>query len=140
MVPFRSVTNLLFDGAYNLTGILDWSGAGPAPLERLAVSLEFITFPGMPDEQKQVNIDFRKLVRNSLANVEGKTRQSDPVPTSKTTPSAILGTKRADIIHRCTYSFLHRALWDVRLVAELIYKDAVSWEQLVVVYGDSELY
>ncbi|OAA75680.1 Protein kinase-like domain protein [Akanthomyces lecanii RCEF 1005] len=135
MVPFRSVTNLLFDGAYNLTDVLDWSGAGTAPLERLAVSLELITFPGMPDEQKQVNTDFRKPVRNSLANVEGT------VPASKTTLSAILGTKRADIIiHRCTYSFLHRALWDVRLVAELIYKDAVSWEQLVVVYGDSELY
>ncbi|OAQ99517.1 hypothetical protein LLEC1_05571 [Akanthomyces lecanii] len=132
--------NLLFDDAFNLTGVLDWSGAGTAPVERLAVSPEFITFPGMTDEQNQVIIDFRNRVRDDLADLEAKARQADPVLISKTLVSAILGTERADIIHRCTYSFPHRALWDGRLVAELIYKDAVSWEQLVAVYGHSDVY
>ena len=131
---------LLFDDAYNLTGVLDWSGAGTAPVERLAVSPEFITFPGMTAEQNQVIVDFRTLVRDNLADLEAQARRLAPDPASKTTLSAIVGTRRADIIHRCTYSFPHRALWDGRLVAELIYKDAVSWEQLVAVFGDSDVY
>lgn len=132
--------NLLFDEAYNLTGVLDWSGASTAPVERLAVSPEFISFPGMTDEQNQVIINFRDLFRDSLADLEGKARQADPGSATTSTLSAILGTNRAETTHRCTYSFPHRALWDGRLVAELIYKDAVSWEQLVAVYGNSDVY
>lgn len=132
--------NLLFDDEYNLTGVLDWSGAGTAPLERLAVSPEFITFPGITDEENQVIIDFRNAVRDNLADLEANARKLASSSTSQTALSAILGTSRADIVHRCTYSFPHRALWDGRLVAGLIYKDKVSWEQLVAVFGDSDVY
>ncbi|KAG6071820.1 hypothetical protein E4U15_007310 [Claviceps sp. LM218 group G6] len=43
--------NLLFDDEYNLSEVVDWDGAATAPLERLAVSPEFITFPGISDEK-----------------------------------------------------------------------------------------
>ncbi|KAM3455740.1 hypothetical protein MY3296_002158 [Beauveria thailandica] len=132
--------NLLFDDDYNLTGVLDWSGAGTAPLERLAVSPEFITFPGITDEENQVIIDFTGLVRDNLGDLEARSRESASSSGSKTTLSAILGTRRAEITHRCTYSFPHRAFWDGRLVAKLLYQDAVSWGQLVAMHGGSDVY
>ncbi|KAM3460197.1 hypothetical protein NHJ6243_006131 [Beauveria neobassiana] len=132
--------NLLFDDEYNLTAVLDWSGAGTAPLERLAVTPEFITFPGITDEENQVILDFRGLVRDNLRDLEAQSRESASSSGSKTALSAILGTSRADITHRCTYSFPHRAFWDGRLVAKLLYKDTLSWEQLVTMYGGSEVY
>ncbi|KAI3337192.1 kinase-like domain-containing protein [Xylariaceae sp. AK1471] len=49
-------------------------------------------------------------------------------------------TFKADITHRCTYSLPHRALWDGRLVARLIYGDDVAWEQLVLVYEETDVY
>ncbi|EGX94776.1 Protein kinase-like domain [Cordyceps militaris CM01] len=131
--------NLLFDDEYNLTGVLDWSGAGTAPLERLAVSPEWITFPGITDEQNQVILDFREAVRDHLRHLEAQSPHLAPAG-SKTMLLAILGTRRSDITHRCTYSFPHRALWDGRLVAKLLYQDAVSWEQLVAAHGGSQVY
>jgi aminoglycoside phosphotransferase (APT) family kinase protein len=72
--------NLLFDDQYNLTGVIDWSQAATAPLERLAVSPEFITFPAIPDNENQVIVNFREATRDCLqepvnkavANITGK--------------------------------------------------------------------
>ena len=37
--------NNLFDKDFNITGIIDWSGAQTVPLERFLASPEFATFP-----------------------------------------------------------------------------------------------
>ncbi|KAG6021662.1 hypothetical protein E4U19_005548 [Claviceps sp. Clav32 group G5] len=128
--------NLLFDDEYNLTGVIDWDGAATAPLERLAVSPEFITFPGISDEKNQVILDFRATVRDCLQELVSKSEQTTPTKKKTTTLSMILGSKQADITHRCTYSRPYRAIWDGQMVAKLIYRDHVSWEQLVAAYGE----
>ncbi|KAG6161900.1 hypothetical protein E4U22_007707 [Claviceps purpurea] len=128
--------NLLFDDEYNLTGVIDWSGAATAPLERLAVSPEFITFPRISDEKNEVILDFRATVRDCLQELVSISEQTRPTKKKKTTLSMILGSKQADITHRCTYSRPYRAFWDGKMVANLIYGDHVSWEQLVAAYGD----
>ncbi|KAG6050453.1 hypothetical protein E4U39_004102 [Claviceps sp. Clav50 group G5] len=132
--------NLLFDDEYNLTGVIDWDGAATAPLERLAVSPEFITFPGISDDKNQVILDFRATVRDCLQELVSKSEQATPTKKNQTTLSMILGSKQADITHRCTYSRPYRAFWDGQMVAKLIYGDHVSWEQLVTVYGEVKYY
>jgi aminoglycoside phosphotransferase (APT) family kinase protein len=124
--------NLLFDDDYNLTGVTDWAQAQTVPLERLAVSPEFITFPAGAAEVNQKIVAFRTLVREHLQRLE-------EAEGSTGTFSNFFGTKRAEITHRCTYSRPYRALWDGRMVAGLIYGDAVTWEQLVRVYGETEI-
>lgn len=128
--------NLLFDDKYNLTGVIDWSQTATAPLERLAVSPEFITFPALPDEENQIIVNFRNATRDSLQELVNRAQRSSPVVDRKTTLSMILGSRQAEITHRCTYSRPHRALCDGRLVSSLIYRAKISWEQLVAVYGE----
>ncbi|KAG5989135.1 hypothetical protein E4U52_005892 [Claviceps spartinae] len=130
--------NLLFDDEYNLTGVVDWDGAATAPLERLAVSPEFITFPGISDEKNQVILDFRATVRDCLQELVSESDPKTSAKKKKTTLSMILGSKQADITHRCTYSCPYRAIWDGQMVAKLIYGDHVSWEQLVAAYGEND--
>ncbi|KAG5950826.1 hypothetical protein E4U57_007347 [Claviceps arundinis] len=132
--------NLLFDDEFNLTGVIDWDGAATAPLERLAVSPEFITFHGISDEKNQVILDFRATIRDCLQELVSKSEQTTPTKKKKTTLSMILGSKQADITYRCTYSRPYRAIWDGQMVAKLIYGDHVSWEQLVAAYGEIQYY
>lgn len=127
--------NLLFDDDYNLTGVIDWSNAQTVSLERLVVSPEFITFPGGTEERNEKILTFRSLIREQLRNLE----DAECLEDRTTLPSHLVGSKRADVTHRCTYSLPHRALWDGRLVARLIYGDTISWEQLVRVYGHAEI-
>lgn len=132
--------NLLFDDQYNLTGVIDWSQAATAPLERLAVSPELITFPALPDNENQIIVNFRDAIRDCLQELVNKAKQTSPIINQKTTLSMILGSKQAEITHRCTYSRPHRAVCDGRLVSTLIYGDHVSWEQLIAAYGGFKLY
>lgn len=125
--------NLLFDDDYNLKGVIDWSQAQTVPLERLVVSPEIITFPGISDEQNNDILAFISLVREHIQHLE----QKDKI--TPTLLSDFFGTKRAEVTHRCTYSLPHRALWDGRLVARLLYGNDISWEQLVRVYGEVEI-
>lgn len=125
--------NLLFDDDYNLTGVIDWSHAQTVPLERMVVSPEYVPFPAAPAE-KNANIRaFKTLIHEHLQRLE-RADSSPPVL------SDFFGTKRTEITHRSTYSLPHRALWDGRLVAKLIYGEDVSWDQLVGVYGQTGLY
>jgi isoamyl acetate esterase len=129
--------NLLFDDDYNLTGVLDWSQAQTVPLERLAVCPEFITFPGAANEVNQAVVSFKDLTYEYLRDAEatqGLAAGSGKKAT-QTSLSSFFGTTRAEITYRCTYSSAHRALWDGKMVAGLIYGDAVPWEQLVAAYG-----
>lgn len=168
--------NLLFDDEYNLTGVLDWSQAQTAPLERLAVSPEFVEGLGAvagvslaEDHKKSIaklvsNIgqslqDLRQEAR-SRESPQGDDQQSGlarkrkweadateneeyegfPDTTSQTTLADIFGTVRAEITKCCTYSNPRVALWDGRMVQRLIFGEHVSWEQMVKVFGDKELF
>ncbi|KAJ3545518.1 hypothetical protein NM208_g2473 [Fusarium decemcellulare] len=132
--------NLLFDDEYNLTGVLDWSQAATAPLERLAVSPEFITFPMLEADKNQLIVNFRDATKDALRGLETNAKPSSSTTKQKTMLSTILGSTRAEITHRCTYSRPYRAIFDGQLVAKIIYGSHVSWEQLVSVYGGIALY
>ncbi|KAF4337313.1 GDSL lipase acylhydrolase family [Fusarium beomiforme] len=54
--------NMLFDKECNLTGIIDWSSSQAAPLEQLSVCPEFVTFPGLSDEENQPIVELKNLV------------------------------------------------------------------------------
>ncbi|QPH04275.1 hypothetical protein C2857_001157 [Epichloe festucae Fl1] len=120
--------------------VIDWSQAATAPLERLAVSPELITFPALPSSENQIIIDFRDAVRDCLQELVNKAKRTSPTADHKTKLYMILGSKQAEITHRCTYSRPYRALCDGRLVSTLIYGDGVSWKQLVAAYGGVEFY
>ena len=127
--------NLLFDQEYNLTGVIDWTQAQTVPLERLTVSPEFMTFPSGSPEKNEKIARFRQLTRDFLREMENRLATE----TVQVKLSTILGTKRAEIIHKSTYSFPHRALWDGRAVSKLLFGDNVSWEQIVELFGNIEL-
>lgn len=133
--------NLLFDDDYNLKGVIDWSHAHMVPIERLAVSPEFVTAPAASEERNKKILTLKGLVREHLQHLEEEVIADDDYidGSRKTRLSEFFGTKRAEIAHRCTYSFAHRALYDGKMVAGLIYGDEVTWEQLVRVYGGLEL-
>ncbi|KAK4144484.1 kinase-like protein [Dichotomopilus funicola] len=131
--------DILFDDDYNLTGVIDWSGAQTVPLERLAVSPEFITFPAGLAEVNTSIVAFRELVREQLRLLENSRQGDEGEQIPQSTFSDLFGTRRAEITHRCTYSRPYRALWDGRMVAKLIYGIHVSWTQLVDAYGETEL-
>lgn len=129
--------NLLLDDDFNLVGVIDWSNAQTVPLERLAVTPELITFPGLSDEENRPTIEFKNLVVQSLRMEEASSEAHAPAPTPLST---FLASKRAEITHRCTYSNPRRALWDAKLVRKLIYDNKITWEQLKDVYGNIPLY
>ncbi|KAK7757136.1 hypothetical protein SLS62_000683 [Diatrype stigma] len=135
--------NLLFDADYNLTGVIDWSRAQMVPFERSAISPEFVTAPAAPEERNNKILTLRSLVREHLQHLEEAESSSSDDGSSdgspKTRLSEFFGTKKADMVYRCTYSFPYRALYDGRMVAELIYGGVVSWGQLVRVYGGQEI-
>ncbi|KAL2259403.1 hypothetical protein VTK26DRAFT_6930 [Humicola hyalothermophila] len=93
--------NLLFDEEYNLTGVIDWSEAQTVRLERLVVSPEFVTFPAGAEEKKKKILAFKELVREHLQQFEESGR--DNGQNSQPLLSQLLGSKRAEITHRCTY-------------------------------------
>jgi hypothetical protein len=111
--PYLHHGNLLFDDDYNLTGLIDWSQAQTVPVERSAISLEFVTFPAGSEEHNTKILALKNLVREHLKHLE--------------------------ISGRGTYRQPHRALWDAHLVASLIFGDHISWEQLFQVYGGMEM-
>lgn len=129
--------NLLFDDDYNLKGVIDWSHAQTVPMELLAACPEFTNAPKASDEVKKKIRDFRALARDHLQQLEKTESSASGVPS--TLLSDVFGSKRAEIVDLCTSGFPYRALWEGRYVADLIYGEHVSWEQLVRVYGDADL-
>lgn len=128
--------NLLFDNEFNLTGVLDWSNAQTAPMERLAVCPEFITFPALSDEENRPIIEFKQLVIQYLREKEEGSRTSEGNDSTSplTSLSDFLQSDRAELAYLCTYSNSRRALWDAKRAAKLMYDKTISWEQLKKVY------
>lgn len=131
--------NMLFDDDYNLTGIIDWSSAQAAPLEQLSVCPEFVTFPGLSDEENQPIVELKGLVVESIRRMEGDRETKPPLDNleldmslnENLTPfSAYMPTKSAEIIHRQYMASPRGSLWAGKMVAKLIYGQSVTWEQL----------
>ncbi|KAL6854924.1 hypothetical protein ACO1O0_006060 [Amphichorda felina] len=117
--------------------IIDWSQAQAVPVERLVISPEFVTFPAGAKERNEKILKFKHLVQKELAYLEDND-QSHGMWKNHTLSKAF-GTKRAEITYRCTYSLPHRAIYDGRMVAGLIYGSDVTWEQLVSEYGGTPI-
>ena len=137
--------NILFDEDFNITGIIDWSGAQTVPLERFLASPEFATFPGLSAEENAPMITFRerfaaalrarelttpRLVESGGSDGSGGCSQHDKTP-SPALIADLIGTPLWEIVYRCTYSFHWRALTDSRLVLRQIFGDAAKWEDFV---------
>ena len=129
--------NILFDDEYSIKGIIDWSQAQAVPVERLVICPEFITFPAGAKERNEKILKFKHLVQKELVHLEDND-QSHGMWKNRTL-SEIFGTKRAEITYRCTYSLPHRAIYDGRMVAGLIYGSDITWEQLVSEYGGTPI-
>ncbi|KAI8950540.1 kinase-like domain-containing protein [Xylaria longipes] len=136
--------NMLFDNEYNLTGIIDWSSAQAAPLEQLSVCPEFITFPGLSDEENQPIIELKNLVLEALRERERDQEKRPPLdklevdmsPSPNLTPlSTYMASKSAEVVHRQYMASPRAGLWAGKMVAKLIYGKSVTWEQLREVYG-----
>ncbi|EAS27518.3 uncharacterized protein CIMG_10123 [Coccidioides immitis RS] len=78
------------------------------PLERLAVTLELITFPGLSAKAKRPNLKFKELVIRSLQKKEQSQAlvDGDKAKDSQcaTTLSQFLSSICTEITHQCSYS------------------------------------
>lgn len=61
--------NILFDDEYNLVGVLDWGKAQTVPLERLAVSPEFVAGELCSEKHKESVSKLLNLMRDSLLDM-----------------------------------------------------------------------
>ncbi|UKZ69023.1 uncharacterized protein TrAtP1_010039 [Trichoderma atroviride] len=141
--------NMLFDDKYNLVGIIDWSHAQAAPLEQLSVCPELVIFPVLSDEENKPIVEFKELVVESLREMEKDPKKRPPLNhpevnsplISKPTPfSAYMASKSAEITHRQYMASPGGSLWVGQMVAKLIYRQSVTWEQLREVYGAMPLF
>ncbi|KAK0636662.1 hypothetical protein B0T17DRAFT_605317 [Bombardia bombarda] len=130
--------NLLFDNDFNLVGITDWSDAQTVPLERLAVSPEFVTFPFVDEERKEKTGFFAKHTRECLVKLEES--QYDTASASVPRLSTIFGQKTGTIALRCLYSLPHNAVGEAKEVVRLVTrsKGKMPWDQMVARYGNSD--
>lgn len=141
--------NMLFDNEYNLTGIIDWSSAQAAPLEQLSVCPEFVTFPGLSEEENRPIVEFKKLVVESLREMERDLEKRPPLASLEahmavnpnlTRLSTYMASRSAEITHRQYMASPRGSLWAGKRVAKLIYGERVTWEQLREVYGTMALF
>ncbi|KAM5353573.1 hypothetical protein ACJ41O_000223 [Fusarium nematophilum] len=139
--------NMLFDDEYNLTGVIDWSSAQAAPLEQLSVCPEFMTFPGLSDEENRPIVELKKLVIEAVREMERDQERRPPMdnPDMEVAPnltplSTYMASGSAEITLRQYMASPRRSLFAGKRVAKLIYGDSVSWEQLREVYGTMPLF
>ncbi|KAM0455123.1 hypothetical protein ACHAPV_008014 [Trichoderma viride] len=136
--------NMLFDNEYNLVGVIDWSHAQAGPLEQLSVCPELVIFPGLSDVENKPIVEFKKLVVESIREMERNQEKRPPLDdlevdsllSSNLTPlSAYMASRSAEITHRQYMASPRGSLWAGQMVAKLIYGQNVTWEQLREVYG-----
>jgi hypothetical protein len=136
--------SMLFDDEYNLIGVIDWSSAQAAPLEQLPVCPEVVIFPGLSDEENRPIVGLKRLVVESLKEMERAQVKRPPLDKPETGVtqdaslmplSAYLASKSAEITHRQYMASLRGSLWAGRIAAKLLYRESISWDQLKEVYG-----
>lgn len=163
----------LFDEEFNLTGVIDWGMAQTVPLERLAVSPEFIAGQFFPQEHKDGVARLLGFMRESLRDMQQDSRSGGATGghdranpkrrcgrdadeeveeddaggdgaglhgAEQTTLADIFGTVQAEIANRCALSNPRVALPYGRAVQELVYGQHVSWEQMVLAFGEKKLH
>ncbi|KEY74450.1 hypothetical protein S7711_04488 [Stachybotrys chartarum IBT 7711] len=141
--------NMLFDNEYNLTGVIDWSSAQAAPLEQLSVCPEFVTFPGLSDEENRPIVELKNLVVESIREMERVQEKRPPLDIPEVdialhpnlTPlSTYMASTSAEVTYRQYIASPRGSLWAGKMVAKIIYGKNVAWEQLKEVYGTMPLF
>lgn len=117
--------NMLVDEDFNITAVLDWSNVQTVPMERFAVTPEFIAPPAAPQEYKQAVFEFRDIFVDALASIEGENGESSDtgMPLSR-----LFASPLSEVVFRCTCSPARRAIFDARLTLPLIYGRDAKWE------------
>jgi isoamyl acetate esterase len=113
--------NLLFDDDYNLTAVIGWRNAQTAPIERLILCQEFVTFPSLDEEANRPILEFKHLVLQFLTELELGT------PTRDMSLSSFRSSVSYNTAFRCVYSNANRTLWMGKLVVRLIFDQSVTW-------------
>jgi hypothetical protein len=126
--------DILVDGDYNITGIIDWSHAETVPVERFALIPEFIPPPAASVTFKQAIIEFRDLFVDVLKEIE---KEKEGSLSEKETPlHRLFASPLSEVVCRCTYSYPWRAIFDVRLVLPLLYGKYAGWEDFQKFYSE----
>ncbi|KAJ6184505.1 hypothetical protein N7519_005806 [Penicillium mononematosum] len=118
--------NMLVDEDFNITAILDWSNIQTVPMERFAVSPEFIAPPAAPQEYKQAVFDFRDIFVDALASIEKES--GDSSSDREMSLSRLFAYPVTEVVFRCTCSTARRAIFDARLILPLTYGRDAKWE------------
>lgn len=126
--------NILVDGDYNITGIIDWSHTQTVPVERFAIMPDFTLPPAASVEFKQAVIEFRDMFVDALGKVE-KEREGS-FSEQKTPLSRLYASPVSEVVCRCTYSHPWRAIFDARLVLPLLYGKSARWEDFQKFYSE----
>jgi hypothetical protein len=118
--------NFLFDAAYNLTGVIDWSGAQSTPWELFCVFPHEFSSRYAPDGN--VDVESRNLFISILEQEERKVNLSIPL-------SNFMRSKAGRIAELVEYyQYLNAASampWrDIRELMGLMYGDGVEWEDV----------
>ncbi|KAI9803260.1 MAG: hypothetical protein M1825_002051 [Sarcosagium campestre] len=135
--------NVLIDDAFNITGVVDWSDAQTAPVERFVVSPEFVTFPGLKAEENAPILAFRDKFVLALKNKEVASTGAQHLTTDEIDVNPIsdlFGTPLWEIVYRCTYSYHWRALSDARLVLRQTHGPGARWEDFLEYYRDAPIH
>lgn len=118
--------NMLVDEDYNITAILDWSNVQTVPLERFAVTPEFIAPPAAPKEYKQAVFEFRDIFVDALASIERES--GDLSSDGGMSLSRLFASPLTEVVFRCTCSPARRAIFDAQLTLLLTYGRDAKWE------------
>lgn len=136
--------NMLFDDEYNLTGLIDWTCAQAAPLEQLSVFDEFF----MSDDINHPTAELKRLVVESLREMERGREEKPPLDSPDmdmtsyqdlTTLSEYMTSMGAEITHYHFTTPIQQSLLAAKVVAEIMYGNSITWEQLREVYGAMDL-
>lgn len=119
--------NILLDNEFNITGVLDWSGAQTVPVEQFAVCPEFITLPGLSEEGNRPIMDFRAMFVKAWKEMETTLLPMKPTLTiSDAMDSTIL-----DLVYRCNAGVPRNsrtAVMNAKLVLRLLYGEDITLE------------
>ena len=126
--------NILVDDEFNITGIVDWTGAQTVPVERFIVCPEFVTFPGLTDEQNAPIVAFGEMFASAFRRRELEASGASEVPLI----ADLIGTALWEIVYRCTYSEYWKAPTDAQMVMRQIYGNDAKWEDFVSLYKNAQ--
>lgn len=108
--------NILFDKNYNITGVLDWTGAQTVPWERFFASPELMILPGLSEEQNRPIKEFVASIGKSLDEMQDSSTCEFPCRLSQ-----LMGSTHTELAYRTTYTYPWRTLGAAQIVAKLLF-------------------